>query len=475
MKKIFILTLILFPFLSKAQNCNCSENFRFLVEKIKNNYVGYKDKITASNQTRFDVFTDSLQKIANSAEKSACLDLCVDWLAFFEDKHLSISFTPDGATKDEISDFFKTAEKTYWNEVDLNSYLSRNKKKLDKIEGYWTYGLNNYKIGIVKDTTNDKNEFIGFIVNTTNSNWGKQQVKMRIKKIRDNYQCVYFRNIDHSKRFPRILINENTMDLGLFGKWYKSQFMEKREEAIRSTASDIFPSFTILDKETNLLVLPSFNIRYKEKVDSVIKQNKDLLGNSKHLIIDIRSNQGGTTTTYEGLLPYIYTNPIYTTAASILATTDNINGLYHPDIPGLSEVTRKKFEENVRKMNEHKNEFYLLYPPDTIQLAHVLKNPQRISILINGESASAAEIMILNYRQSKKVTLFGQNSSGAIDYVDVLRLKVPCSYFSILYPAVRYNSVDTHPLNNSGIAPDVIIPDSVQDWVEYVRTYKPVH
>ncbi|MBB5624067.1 hypothetical protein HDE69_005164 [Pedobacter cryoconitis] len=136
MKKIFILTLILLPFLSSAQNCNCSENFRFLVEKIKNNYVGYKDKITVSNRARFDVFTDSLQKSANSAEKLACLDLCLDWLAFFEDKHLSISFTPDGATKDEISAFFKTAEKTYWNEVDLNSYLRRNKTKLDKVEGY---------------------------------------------------------------------------------------------------------------------------------------------------------------------------------------------------------------------------------------------------------------------------------------------------------------------------------------------------
>ncbi|MBB5623027.1 C-terminal processing protease CtpA/Prc [Pedobacter cryoconitis] len=248
--------------------------------------------------------------------------------------------------------------------------------------------------------------------------------------------------------------------------------MENREEPIRSTVSNVFPSFKILDKETNLLVLPSFSIRYKEKVDSVIKQNKDLLGNSKHLIIDIRNNQGGTTTTYEELLPYIYTNPIYTTTASILATTDNINGLYHPDMPGLSEVTRKKFKESIRKMNEHKNEFYPLYPPDTIRLAHVLKNPQRISILINGESASAAEIMILNYRQSKKVTLFGQNSSGAIDYVDVLQLKIPCSYFSILYPAVRYNSVDTKPLNNIGIAPHVIISDQVKDWVEYVRIYK---
>lgn len=475
MRRKLILILILFPGFSWAQNCNCADNFNFLVEKIKNNYVGYKDKVNQSNQGKFNLFTDSLRNIANSAEKMSCLDICTEWLTFFKDGHLSLSFTPGDATNDEVKAFFNTAEKTSWNEADFNSYLLRNRKKLDKIEGYWTYALKSYKIGIVKDTIAGKNEFIGFIVNTTNSNWSKQQVKVRIKKIGDNYRIIYFRGVDHSKRFPLILLNKDTMDLGIFGKWYKSPFLENKKESVTWAAADILPSFMILDKETNLLVLPSFNMKYKNKVDSIIEGNTALLEKSKHLIIDIRKNQGGLTTTFEKLLPYIYTNPIYTSGASILATADNIKAWYHPDVPGISETLKSKLKESVRQMNAHIGELYLLYPADSIVLAHVSKNPQRISILFDRESASAAEIMILNARQSKKVTFFGQNSAGSIDYVEVLNIKIPCSYFSILYPAVRYNSVDTNPLNNSGIAPDVIIPYDVPNWIEFVRKYKPSH
>lgn len=475
MRGKLILILILLPGLAWAQNCNCADNFNFLVEKIKNNYVGYKDKVNESNQKKFDLFTDSLRNIANSAEKMPCFDICTEWLTFFKDGHLSLSFTPGKATNDEIKSFFNTAEKTSWNEHDFNSYLQRNKEKLDKIEGYWTYAAKSYKIGIVKDTAAGKNEFIGFIVNTTNPNWSKQQVKVRIKKIGDNYQTMYFRGGDHSKRVPLLLINKDTIDLGFFGKWYKSPFLENKEEAVKWVVDDILPSFKILDKETNLLVLPSFNMKYKNQVDSIIEVNTALLEKSKHLIIDIRNNSGGLTTTFEKLLPYIYTNPIYTSGASILATADNIKAWYNPDVPGVSEALKIKLKEKVRQMNAHVGELYLLYPPDSIVLAHFSKNPQRISILFDRGSASAAEIMILNTRQSKKVTFFGQNSAGSIDYVEVLNNKIPCSYFSMLYPAVRYNSVDTHPLNNTGIAPDVIIPYDVPNWIEFVRKYKPSH
>lgn len=472
-KRILILILVLLPFLASAQTCNCNDNFKSLVEKIKNNYVGYKDKVNASNQQRFAVFTDSLQEIAKSSDKMNCFDICAEWLSFFKDEHVGLSFTPGKATKEEVNDFFSTTEKTSWNESTLDAYFLRNKGSLDGIEGYWTYAPDTYKIGIVKDSTRD--EFVGFIVRTNVSTWENQQVKLRIKKVKGNYQLIYFRGIDHGKKFPWLVVDKDSLELGYFGVWYKSKFFTNKDEPRTLVKKSLLPSFKVLDKETNLLVFPSFSFKYKKEADSILKRNKGLLETSKHLIIDIRNNAGGLNSTFELLLPYLYTNPIYTDGGVVWATPDNIRDGYDTDISGFPAQTQKKFREETEKLKAHVGEFYPLYGADTIEFSHVLKNPQRISVLMNRGSASAAEHLILRAEQSKKVTLFGQNSAGAIDYTEIVSAKIPCSYFTVLYPAFRSDRIEKRPLNNIGITPDVVIPPHTSDWVEFVRTYKPVN
>ncbi|RAJ32265.1 S41 family peptidase [Pedobacter cryoconitis] len=476
MKKIFILVLILLPVLSRAQTCNCADNFKSLVQRVKNNYVGYRDKVTEANQKKFDVFTDSLQQVAASAEKMRCFDICSEWLSFFEDGHIRMQFKPGKATKAEISAFFATSERTDWTERDFDKYLQDNKGKLDRIEGYWTYVFNTYKIAVVKDSSSKEDEFIGFIIKSGNPEWTPQQIKIRIKKVKDKYELIYFRGVDHGKNFGAVSLTGDHMNPGNFGMWYKSMdLFNKDDEGKVPVKLNQSPSFKILDEETNLLVIPYFAIKYKKSVDSILERNKALLLKTKHLIIDVRNNPGGLTGTFAQLLPYIYTNPIYTDGGVVWATADNIKDGYDTDMSDLSADDQKKFKKDVEKLKAHVGEFFPLYPADTIEFSQVLKNPQRVSVLMNRGSASSAEHFILRAEQSKKVTLFGQNSAGAIDYTEIVSGKIPCSYFSVLYPAFRSNRVERRRLNNIGINPDVIIPDSVSDWVEFVRTYKPGH
>lgn len=476
MKKIFILILILLPVLSRAQACNCSENFKSLVERIKNNYVGYRDKVTNSNQKKFDIFTDSLQQVAASSEKMRCFDICSEWLSFFKDGHVRMGYLLEKASKDEVDAYFASSERTKWTEQDFNKYLQGNKGNLDEIEGYWTYAFNNYKIAIVKDSSVRKDEFIGFIIRANNPYWTPQQIKIRIKKVRGKYELIYFRGIDHGKNSGSISLTGNRMNLVDFGVWYKSKyFFNKDDEGTVPIKPDLSPSFKILDKETNLLVIPYFAIKYKKPVDSILDSNEALLLKTKHLIIDIRNNPGGLTGTFQKLIPYIYTNPIHTEGGVVWATVDNIKDGYDLHDPKLPEEQKKYLKESVKKLSAHIGEFYPMYSGDTIRFDRVLKNPQRVSVIFDGGSASSAEYFILQAEQSKKVTLFGQNSAGAIDYTEIVNGEIPCSYFSIQYPVFRSSRIETRPLNNIGIAPQVIIPDSVPDWVEFVRTYKPVH
>ncbi|QNK61236.1 hypothetical protein H7F33_11710 [Pedobacter sp. PAMC26386] len=470
MKKLIVLLFILLSSLAKAQNCNCSQNFEFLVGKIKANYVGYRDKVNKSNQQRFDLFTDSLRKVARSTEEADCRDICQKWLSYFKDGHIGMSsFTPGNAKDNDIRSYFAGTEKTGWTEDTFNSYLKNKVNSLDGIEGIWSEHAGKYKIGIVKDSASKKDEYMGFIIKADGIYWMPQQVKLCVKKTKDKYSLLSYRLFNHDNSNPSFYKSKDTLDFGIYGKWYRGNIPIVVVKPVKET--DLSPSFRILDKETNLLTIPYFRIRYKKAVDSIIEKNKALLEQTKHLIIDVRNNSGGSVYTFEKLLPYLYTNPIYINGGSVLATEDNIKNGYDIDDVSFTESKKKEIKETAAKLRAHLGELYPLYSGETLRLDSIKKNPGRVSILINGGCASSTEFFILAAEQSKKVTLFGENSGGAVDYIEVISLKMPCNYFSFSYPACRSFLVDKRPLDNIGIAPNVIIPENVQDWVEFVRTY----
>lgn len=154
-----------------------------------------------------------------------------------------------------------------------------------------------------------------------------------------------------------------------------------------------------------------------------------------------------------------------------MATEENIRDCYEVDYPDLNEESKIEMQNDVKKLKAHQGEFYQLYNDTTITYLNILKNPSRISILINENTASSAELFILRAEQSKKVILFGRNTSGAVDYGETVFTKLPCKFYSLYYPASKSLHSIKHPLDNIGIEPQVKIPDEETDWVEFVRTY----
>jgi len=466
MKKIILCFLLLFYFYNlHAQNCNCSDNFRYLTNRIIKNYVGYAYKVTQKNEQQFQKFTDSLQKVADSADAYKCLNLGREWIGFFKDKHISFGMDFQKLNPDSVRHFFSMEEKTSWTENEFKSYLTQNKEILDSIEGIWSYGI--YEIGIVKDT--QPNQFIGFILKADSIRWMPQQIKFRLTKNGKQYQTIYFSGGDHSEQHPLLSKNGDNLNFGIFGKWVKAP-MIKRKIAQPLITSDA-PSFRVIDSTTSVLKFPSFSAKYKSQIDSLILRNKTQLDNTNHLIIDVRDNSGGSTKSFEKLLPYLYTNPIKVDGGIVLATEDNIRDCYAIEYPYISEESKLEMKNDVKKLRAHIGEHYQLYDEETIKFPKVLKHPSRISILINEVTASSAELFILRAEQSKKVVLYGKNTSGAVDYGEIVSINLPCKFYSLNYPASKSLHSIKRPLDNIGINPQVRIPDDITDWVEFVRTY----
>jgi hypothetical protein len=449
------------------QQCDCMSNFNFMVEKIKNNYVGYADKVTAANNKEFTHFTDSCKKVAATGDQHTCLQVMRTWLRFFKDYHTSVSINSDPSNYNTIRSIFANTEKVPLSEKQFRAYLDKNAGKLDPIEGIWEEEYHSYRVGFIRDVKKPGKEFAGFILKADSIFWMPGQVKARVQKSKNSYKMVYFLNRDHASFKPSITLNAKSFNAGNFGTWYKV-FPQKDSAAINFAARG-GPSFRVIDSRNCLLVLPSFHLEYKDDIDSLIAANQNIIKSTDNLIVDLRNNGGGSVLCYEKLMPFIYTNPIISEGASVLATADNVKSVYDTDYPNISDSMKAVFKKEEAELRAHLGQLYNLWPADTLRMDTVYPYPRHVSVIMNENSASSAEMFVLSARQSSKVKLYGQHSMGAVDYSDAAISDMPCNQYLLRYSTSKTNRLPKQVIDYVGIQPDVVIPDTVTDWVKYVQ------
>lgn len=85
------LIIIIYSVSTKAQTCNCLENFDYMVKKVSLNYAGFQDKVPSKSQKEFNSFTSRLRKkaaLANNVE--SCFMSLRNWTEYFKDHHLRV-------------------------------------------------------------------------------------------------------------------------------------------------------------------------------------------------------------------------------------------------------------------------------------------------------------------------------------------------------------------------------------------------
>ena len=95
MKKWLLILMV--AFLSSqvySQNCNCLENFDFLVNKLSSDYAGFIDKVNEKTIDEYTRHTNLYRgKAAEINSIGRCELLLEEWLDFFNDKHLRLELT----------------------------------------------------------------------------------------------------------------------------------------------------------------------------------------------------------------------------------------------------------------------------------------------------------------------------------------------------------------------------------------------
>lgn len=257
------------------------------------------------------------------------------------------------------------------------------------------------------------------------------------------------------------------------------------------------PTAQVLSDDTFLMTIPSFALACKINIEALTKYHDMEIRRRPNLIIDVRSNGGGADHAYGSLSPYLYTQPVVEVGCDVLATKENADAwesllgrvpkqfpegakkiLVMTRVPDEEKGIRAEIAQTVKKMRAAPAGTFIPKNPDaTKTFPEVFPRPSRVAVLIDGECASTTEQFLLEARQSKKVTLFGQPTAGILDYANVRLFLLPSGRCFLSIPTTRSRRLPNDPIDNIGIAADVRIrnltaPQTPGDTaVDFVQDY----
>lgn len=482
MKKYLIPILLTISQLSYSQQeCRCATNFELIFQKVRDNYAGWGDKVTTKTQASFDKITaDTRDKVVDIKNEKECYKAINDWISFFKDGHVFIGTVAPYSEDVSAAEIEKRAAKLqqlpYSNEAAFMQYLNTNPTKLKSVEGIWESDDKGYRLGIVRDKNNE-NKFSAFLLSDRDSRWKAGKTKFEMTQVAPNRYTTTYYYADFS---GEKCLTREVKDFLVLENIYKFQKVYPKPAETASTVEiqQKIADYRVekLDDETALIVLPPFTMSNAyELVADLVSKNLEILGTTPNLIIDIRNNPGGDDFSYVPLFPFIYTNPIVRQSGFFRASEENIISIAHEleviqSIPIYQERLVPKLQPVLRDMQSNIGRF-IKGPDKEFTYGVVMNTPKKVAILANRNTASTAENMIFEAKQSKKVTFFGENTKGLADYTDVRDWALPCYGWRIAFALAKSPRLPNNPIDNVGIKPDVKIPDETADWVEFTRQY----
>lgn len=466
MIRFFISTLLLLTLISKNVHAQ-SNDIEFLIKRIKTGYAGYEDR-TKGDHKKFDAFVSRVTK----EEKTDTFRILGRIVAYFDNPHLQVYAVND------LIDAKIDSQQCKSMLTEISSLITNKKIIKDKNEGYWINDRKSTIVAILKEKKKPGSYKIYFIASKSSSLVPSGYRIGTVEKVsNDRYITDFLSARGGSRMLLRSLFrNDSTFVMGDIATWNK---MSNKEAVLpESTISprQVTTNGRLLDKDNYLLTLPYFTSPNIAVVDSILKADHNKIKQAKTLILDVRNNPGGTVKSYWPILPYIVTKPIVAIAGYKFCSTDLLEHRKEQlsatrSTPKVDSVVLTELIKDSIKISLNLGKF-VFEPGDTLKFDSAMVYPKNVAIIQNFSVESAAEMMILDFKQSSKVKTFGENTMGAVDYLNSFQTQFPSKkYVMSLATFKRYIPPGQNPIDPTGIKPDVVIPDQQSDWIEFVRNY----
>ena len=241
---------------------------------------------------------------------------------------------------------------------------------------------------------------------------------------------------------------------------------------VEAEDTESYPYFEKIDEEIVLIRIPSFLPKYYEAINELIQEHHEVLTNTPNLVLDLRGNGGGSDQCFNILLPYVCPESINVVGADVRATQGNIEYLRElTKIHEFSEDALSQINDLTEIMAKSLGGFVEMVPTQTISLGEVFAQPQKVAICIDKKCASSTEQFLIFALESPKVTLFGENTAGCIDFSNLVPAQTPSKNWTLFYPISRSKRIPSKQIDGFGIEPHIRLDTESEVFINEVVRY----
>lgn len=455
-------TYLIGIFLACACNSHaqaCEDEIEFCADQIKRNYAGFCDK---TDSIRFSKYVNTIKN--NSSIKDCFYKLSL-LTAYFKDEHLVI--------QDTSKKWMESGDVSININTDSLRVVILKSKSRSKLIDYWISSDKKLIIGTVKQPGN-LGKLAAYVIENKRGKLPPGHLKFIVQQFYGKNYAVFVSESKSRTLVPFYFKNENTIQAGALLKFYR---LKKYSAGMLINEPDYSPraTFQQIEQGVNLVKIPAGTFENDLIMDSLIRENRNALESGRKLIIDVRNNGGGTILPLMRLLKYLYTGPVKDIESKVLCSDDVIKKsrelLSAALNSGLDSAQINYMNAEIDSFESHKGGWYMAKPEVTV-FDSVYKYPEKVAVIINFGCRSATELMILRFLQSRKVLLFGENTYGAVDYLEFLPYVTPHSrYILRIARTKRVIPPGSKSIDNRGIAPDIRIQLKEEKWIDFVTNY----
>jgi hypothetical protein len=437
---ILLICTVSSVFFGAAQNCDCKTLLSEATNIVERNYAGFQEKVPLKKSVFYERFKQKLLTRA-MAKKIECIEILHEYLSFFKDPHLILN--------ENKSNFIilKPGE------------IQKRQKFRDPILGNWYSDLDRAYINIVKS----KERYLGYVLTSTDTALKRGTLVYNFKKKSKNE----YSGIVYNKYEQKIVYESTVKDGKLIIKSLETLSRKKQNE-VESRAF----KFSKISDTVCYLKFPSFSLFYKEVCDSIVEKNRSDIEKSKYLVVDVRNNHGGSIYSFRKLFDYIYTEPTRYVSGYYWSSEDNIQKATESletmkkdeDTAGIAEE-----EALIDSLNKYKGQFYF-QPPDTLMGKKIYLYPKTVILMINENTASAAEMLGIMALQNKKTVIAGVRTYGASDFLEPQFYYLCKKKFLLGIPWIKRSRFEYKDnIDGIGIVPDINLGRiNEKDWISYL-------
>ena len=312
-------------------------------------------------------------------------------------------------TKESIDSFVRTDDFFNYPTCKINIDSLKNalaKKSIDSIEGIYYYDKL-YTVGLFKD---GQNKYIGVILDSDSYLWVKGQIAIHLYEYTPNiFKAIYGHPLNKDFIFQPVekFQNHSLVNSYIINYYSQNVYSKRIQQFEYVNLPKNISKFILrnINEDVQYLLIKSFQAnQYTAQTSQRFYDSIKSLLKAKHLIVDLRNNEGGA-------------------------------------------------DKEIRK--------YLKLFKKYVKNGHLY-------VLVNNGTLSQAEIFTLKLKRYKNVITVGQQTKGMISYGSNYGKKetLPSGNFEI-YPTDMSNSSALLNYEDYGIIPDIVLR-SDKDWIAQV-------